>query len=124
ITKTGAVAAAPVMLDEKCPECGSQLATKHGPYGEYTGCSNYPECKYIKRETTGVACPRAGCKGEIVVKKSKRGKVFYGCSEYPKCDAVYWDKPIAEACQPVRCRCDFHILSQSRWLDTPLPDIN
>ncbi len=104
ITKTGAVAAAPVMLDEKCPECGSQLAIKHGPYGEYTSCSNYPECKYIKRETTGVACPRA-CKGEIVVKKSKRGKVFYGCSEYPKCDAVYWDKPLAEACP--QCQAPF-----------------
>ena len=105
ITKTGAVAAAPVMLDEKCPDCGAQLAIKHGPYGEYTGCANYPECKYIKRETTGVACPRPGCKGEIVVKKSKRGKVFYGCSEYPKCDAVFWDKPIAEACP--QCQAPF-----------------
>ena len=45
-----------------------------------------------------MACPRAGCKGEIVVKKSKRGKVFYGCSEYPNCDTVFWDKPVAEAC--------------------------
>jgi DNA topoisomerase-1 len=105
ITKTGAVAAAPVMLDEKCPECSSQLAIKHGPYGEYTACSNYPDCKYIKRETTGVACSRAGCKGEIVVKKSKRGKVFYGCSEYPKCDLVFWDKPVAEACP--QCRAPF-----------------
>ncbi|MBL8187862.1 MAG: type I DNA topoisomerase, partial [Acidobacteria bacterium] len=98
ITKTGAVAAAPVMLDERCPVCDSQLAIRQGPYGEFTACSTYPTCKYIKRETTGVPCPNAGCKGEIVVKKSKRGKVFYGCSEYPKCDAVFWDKPIAEAC--------------------------
>jgi DNA topoisomerase-1 len=101
ITKTGAVAAAPVMLEEKCPECGAQLAIKHGPYGEYTACSTYPECKFIKRETTGVA----GCKGEIVVKKSKRGKVFYGCSNYPECDAVFWDKPIAEACP--QCQAPF-----------------
>jgi len=105
ITKSGAVAAAPVMLDEKCPDCGAQLAVKHGPYGEYTACSNYPECKFIKRETTGVACPRPGCKGEIVVKKSKRGKVFYGCSNYPACDAVFWDKPIAEPCP--QCRAPF-----------------
>ena len=98
ITKTGAVAAAPVMLDERCPVCDSQLAIRQGPYGEFTACSTYPTCKFIKRETTGVACANAGCKGEIVVKKSKRGKVFYGCSEYPKCDAVFWDKPIAEAC--------------------------
>jgi DNA topoisomerase-1 len=98
ITKAGAVAAPPKMLDELCPECGSQLAIRQGPYGEYTACSRYPDCKYIKRETTGVPCPREGCKGEILVKKSKRGKYFYGCSEYPKCDTVFWDKPVAEAC--------------------------
>lgn len=97
ITKTGAVAA-PVMLDEQCPECGSQLAKRHGPYGEFTACSTYPECKYIKRETTGVPCTREGCTGEILVKKSKRGKYFYGCSEYPKCDTVFWDKPVSEPC--------------------------
>jgi DNA topoisomerase I len=97
ITKSG-VAAPPVMLDELCPVCGSQLAVRHGPYGEFTACSRYPECKYIKRVTTGVSCPRPGCKGEIIVKKSKRGKTFYGCSEYPNCDAVYWDKPVAEPC--------------------------
>jgi DNA topoisomerase-1 len=97
ITKSG-VAAAPVMLEEKCPECGSQLAKRHGPFGEFTACSRYPDCKYIKRETTGVPCPKPGCKGEILVKKSKRGKIFYGCSEYPNCDSVFWDKPVAEAC--------------------------
>src|SRR5262249_52499083 len=97
ITKSG-VAAAPVMLEEKCPDCGSQLAIRHGPFGEFTACSRYPDCKYIKRETTGVPCPKPGCKGEILVKKSKRGKIFYGCSEYPNCDAVFWDKPVAEAC--------------------------
>jgi DNA topoisomerase-1 len=95
LTKTGAVMAPPKMLDEKCPDCSGQLALKQGPYGEYTGCTN---CKYIKRETTGVACTRPGCKGELVVKKSKRGKVFYGCSGYPKCDRVYWDKPVASVC--------------------------
>jgi DNA topoisomerase I len=97
ITKSG-VAAAPVMLEEKCPECGSQLAIRHGPFGEFTACSRYPDCKYIKRQTTGVPCPKPGCKGEILVKKSKRGKIFYGCSEYPNCDSVFWDKPVAEAC--------------------------
>ncbi len=98
ITKSGAAAAPPVMLDERCPVCDSQLAIRQGPYGEFTACSTYPECKFIKRETTGVPCMRAGCKGEILVKKSKRGKYFYGCSEYPKCDTVFWDKPVAEAC--------------------------
>ncbi len=99
ISKTGEVAPAPVPLEgETCPVDGAQLVRRHGPYGEFVSCANYPTCKYIKRETTGVACAQPGCKGEIVVKKSKRGKIFYGCSEYPKCDAVYWDKPVAEPC--------------------------
>ena len=95
IAKSGAVMAAPQLLNENCPDCGAQIAVKQGPYGEYTGCT---ACKYVKRETTGVACTRPGCKGEIVVKKSKRGKVFYGCSGYPECDRVYWDKPVAKVC--------------------------
>jgi DNA topoisomerase-1 len=104
--KTGAVAPAPVPIEgEACPVDGAQLVRRHGPYGEFVSCANYPACKYIKRETTGVACPRAGCRGEIVVKKSKRGKVFYGCSEYPKCDAVYWDKPVSEPCP--QCNAPF-----------------
>ncbi|MDX6611720.1 MAG: topoisomerase [Blastocatellia bacterium] len=105
IAKSGVVAPAPVMLDEKCPVDGAQMVKRFGRFGEFTACSNYPKCKYIKRETTGVACPKPGCKGEIVVKKSKRGKLFYGCSEYPKCDAVYWDKPVIEPCP--QCNAPF-----------------
>jgi DNA topoisomerase I len=105
IARSGAVAPAPVPLDETCPVDGAQLVRRHGRFGEFVSCSNYPKCNYIKRETTGVACSRAGCRGEIVVKKSKRGKAFYGCSEYPKCDVVFWDKPIAEPC-PV-CNAPF-----------------
>ena len=116
ITKTGAVAAAPVLLEEKCPECGAQLAIRQGPYGEYTACSTYPDCKYIKRELTGVACTRAGCKGEIVVKKTKRRKAFYGCSEYPKCDVVFWDKPIPEACP--QCQAPFLLEKYNAKQDT------
>ncbi len=98
IARSGAVAPAPVPLDETCPVDGAQLVRRHGRFGEFVSCSNYPKCNYIKRETTGLACTRPGCRGEIVVKKSKRGKAFYGCSEYPKCDVVFWDKPIAEPC--------------------------
>ena len=98
IARSGAVAPAPVPLDEKCPLDGAQLVRRVGRFGEFISCSNYPKCKYIKQESTGVACPRPGCKGELVVKKSKRGKVFYGCSAYPDCDRVYWDRPIAERC--------------------------
>ncbi len=105
IARSGAVAPAPVPLDETCPVDGVQLVRRHGRFGEFVSCSNYPKCNYIKRETTGVACSRAGCRGEIVVKKSKRGKAFYGCSEYPKCDVVFWDKPIAEPCP--KCNAPF-----------------
>jgi len=98
IAKSGVVAPAPVPLDEKCPVDGAQLVRRFGRFGEFISCSNYPKCKYIKQETTGVSCPRPDCVGEIVVKKSKRGKAFYGCSQYPKCDAVYWDKPVSEVC--------------------------
>src|SRR5437762_476353 len=98
IAKSGVAAPAPVPLDEKCPVDGAQLVRRFGRYGEFISCSNYPKCKYIKQESTGVPCPRPGCKGELVVKKSKRGKVFYGCGTYPDCDRVYWDKPVLETC--------------------------
>ena len=105
--KSGAAVtvAPPVELDEECPKDGAKLVRRTGRFGEFVSCSNYPKCDYIQRETTGIACPKAGCKGEIVVKKSKRGKVFYGCSNYPKCDAVYWDKPIDEPCP--KCSAPF-----------------
>jgi DNA topoisomerase-1 len=88
--------APPVPLDETCPKDGAQLVRRQGRFGEFISCSNYPKCDYIKRESTGITCPKDG--GEIVVKKSKRGKVFYGCANYPKCDVVFWDKPVAQKC--------------------------
>ena len=66
----------PVELDEECPVDGAKLVKRTGRYGEFVSCSNYPKCKYVQRETTGIACPKAGCKGELVVKKTRRGKEF------------------------------------------------
>jgi DNA topoisomerase-1 len=86
-----------VPLDEVCPTCGKHLAIKHGRFGEYTACSDYPTCKYIKLKSTGVACGK-NCGGEIVERRSRRGKTFYGCSRYPDCDFVLWNKPIPEPC--------------------------
>ena len=105
--KSGATIAVapPVELDEICPKDKAKLVIRNGRFGEFISCSNYPKCDYIKRETTGIACPKPGCKGEIAVKKSRRGKVFYGCSNYPKCDAVYWDKPVGEPCP--KCNAPF-----------------
>ncbi len=84
-------------LDEKCPECGNNLVKKHGRYGPFTACSNYPKCKYIKKQTLGIACPEKVCTGEIVVRRAKRG-TFYGCSRYPECKFTSWEKPVAEPC--------------------------
>ena len=105
ISKSGIVAPAPVPLDELCPVDGVHLVKRFGRFGEFISCSNYPKCKYIKQESTGVHCHRPGCKGELVVKKSRRGKVFYGCSIYPDCEIVYWDKPVSEGCP--QCQSPF-----------------
>lgn len=98
--------AQPVELDEICPKDGAKLVRRQGRFGEFVSCSNYPKCDYVKRDTLGIACPRPGCKGEIVVKKSRRGKIFYGCSEYPKCDVVFWDKPVKDEHCP-NCNAPF-----------------
>ncbi len=85
---------------ESCPNCGSPLVIRNGKYGEFVACSNYPECKYIKKEEVEIkeicACPNCGNK--IVEKKSRRGKLFYGCNNYPKCKTAYWDKPTGKKC--------------------------
>jgi DNA topoisomerase-1 len=99
VVKEGtATAVADVLLDEKCPTCGSNLVLKHGRYGQFTACSNYPKCRYVKRQTLGIACPEKGCSGELVARRTKRGKTFYGCSRYPECKFTAWDKPVAEPC--------------------------
>ncbi|PYT28522.1 MAG: type I DNA topoisomerase [Acidobacteria bacterium] len=86
-----------VPLDEKCTQCGSNLVVKFGRYGEFTACSNYPTCKYVKQKTVGVKCPECS-EGEVVERRSKRGKTFYGCSRYPDCTFVAWGKPVPEKC--------------------------
>ncbi len=86
-----------IPLEESCPQCQSHLVKKFGRYGEFVACSNYPKCKYIKQKTIGVPCPNCS-QGEIVERRSKRGKTFFGCNRYPECDFVAWGKPIPEKC--------------------------
>ena len=86
---------------EMCPECGMPLVIRKGRYGEFVACSNYPECKYIKKEEKQIKeiidCPI--CKvGKIVERKTKKGKIFYGCNNFPKCKTAFWDEPISEFC--------------------------
>ena len=92
---------APTETGEVCPNCGSPMVIKKGKYGEFEACSNYPTCKYIKKEekaqTEIMDCPI--CKvGKIVEKKTKKGKIFYGCNNYPKCKTATWDIPNGDVC--------------------------
>ncbi len=88
---------ADVPLDEKCPQCDSNLVQKWGRFGEFTACSNYPKCKYVKQKTIGVKCPECS-EGEIIERRSKKGKTFFGCNRYPDCEFVAWNRPVAEKC--------------------------
>ena len=91
---------APTETGEMCPECGSPLVIRKGKFGEFVACSNYPTCKYIKKEEKQIKeianCPECG--GKIIEKTSKKGKVFYGCSNFPKCKVATWDMPTGELC--------------------------
>jgi DNA topoisomerase-1 len=90
----------PVQLEESCPKCGKPLLLRNGQYGEFISCSGYPKCKYIKQELLDVKCPKDG--GDIAVRKTKRGDVFYGCVNYPKCDFASNLKLINQVCP----KCD------------------
>lgn len=85
---------------EMCPECGHPLVIRKGKYGSFVACSNFPECKYIKQEKKEekIICDCPNCDGKIIEKKTRKGKIFYGCNNYPKCKTAYWDKPIGEKC--------------------------
>jgi DNA topoisomerase-1 len=91
--------------DEICPSCGKPMVIKHGRFGKFIACSGYPECKTTKPVTLGIACPEPGCSGELVERRSRRGRTFYGCSAYPSCKFVLWQRPVAEPCP--RCGAAF-----------------
>jgi DNA topoisomerase-1 len=98
VAKDGtAEAKADVLLDETCPRCRSRMARKHGRFGEFVACSNYPDCRYVKVNETDVTCPQCG-KAKIVERRSRRGKTFYGCAAYPDCDFVLWRRPVNKPC--------------------------
>jgi len=100
-------APAQVLLDEKCPNCESPLVIKTGKFGKFKACSAYPKCKTIVKEEVKVGpCPKEGCGGEIGQRRSKRGKVFFGCSNYPKCDFISWYPPVeGEKCE--KCSAEY-----------------
>ena len=81
-----------------CDKCGRQMVVKVGRYGKFIACPGYPECKNVLKfvEKTGVKCPK--CNGDVIVKHTKKKRVFYGCSNYPECDFVSWNEPVNERC--------------------------
>ena len=90
----------PEETGELCPECHNPLVIRKGKYGEFVACSDYPNCKYIKKEAKQenviIDCPN--CNGKIIERHTKKGKIFYGCSNFPKCKTAYWDIPTGEKC--------------------------
>jgi DNA topoisomerase-1 len=83
--------------DETCPTCARPMVIKHGRFGKFIACSGYPECKTTKPITLGIACPECE-KGQIVERRSRKGRTFFGCSAYPDCKFVLWQRPVAEPC--------------------------
>jgi DNA topoisomerase-1 len=94
------------LLEEKCPQCDSPLVLRRGKYGAFAACSAYPRCKYIKKEKTetGISCPLK-CGGTIIRRKTRKGRIFFGCSRFPECRYATWDEPLPQPC-PV-CGRDF-----------------
>lgn len=102
--------------NEICEKCGSPMVQKEGRYGPFLACSAFPTCKQTrsltaktrsKSEPTGVKCPEKGCTGELVSRRSKRGKLFYGCTRYPSCKFAIWDKPVPVMC--AKCGAPFMV---------------
>jgi DNA topoisomerase-1 len=100
--------------DQICPSCGSPMVIRRGRFGEFLACSRYPDCKTTSPISLGVACPRPGCGGYLTEKRSRRGKIFFGCSNYSKtkCDFVSWDRPLPQRCP--QCDAAFVVQKVSR----------
>ena len=105
--------------DKVCDKCGKPMLIKNGQYGKFMACSGYPDCKntqslvlngYLK--DTGVNCPKEKCSGKIVEKKSRRGKIFYSCDNYPDCDFAIWEKPVNTKCP--ECGADFLVEKKTK----------
>ncbi len=102
----------PETLDEKCPTCGGDLAVRRGRFGRFVACTKYPECRYTRPLGLGIACPEASCGGELVERRTRRGKVFFGCNRYPNCTFATWDRPVARPCPS--CDATFLVAKSSR----------
>ncbi len=121
--------AAEEVTDKTCEKCGRPMVIKRGRYGEFMACSGYPECKQTLSlhpngpgNPTGVTCPVKGCEGELIEKKSRRGKIFYGCNRFPACDFATWDKPVNKACPA--CGAGFMVIKKTKKEGTFMACLN
>jgi DNA topoisomerase-1 len=102
-----------------CVKCGKPMVQKEGRFGLFLACTGYPECKHTEsingdqnNKDTGVHCPQSDCNGTIVEKRSKRGKIFYGCANYPDCSFASWDKPVNKSCP--ECDADYLVEKETK----------
>lgn len=98
--------------ETQCEKCGSPMVVKTGRFGRFLACSAYPTCKATKPLPVGVKCPMPGCGGELVQKRTKKGRPFYSCSSYPRCEFALWDRPINKPCPS--CKAPFLVEKMSR----------
>jgi len=93
VTKTG-----PEPIGRACPDCGKELVIRYGRYGKFISCSGFPDCRHTEPwlEKIGVICPKDG--GDIVERKTRKGRIFYGCNQYPNCDFTSWKRPLPKPC--------------------------
>jgi DNA topoisomerase-1 len=98
--------------DEKCEKCGSPMVVKTGRFGKFLACSGYPACKTTKAIALGVKCPQPGCGGDLVQKRTRKGRNFYACSRYPQCEYALWDRPINKTCPT--CQAPFLVEKVSK----------
>ncbi len=111
----------PQVTEEKCDKCGAFMVIRSGRYGKFLACERYPECRTTRPIPLDFNCPKPGCNGKLVTRRSKRGRVFYGCNKYPACDFVSWTMPVKEKCP--KCGSEFMMerrLKNSRHLTCPV----
>jgi DNA topoisomerase-1 len=111
------VQAEPEPAGVTCENCGRPMVFKEGRFGRFIACSGYPECRNTKPITIGIACPQEGCGGELTERRSKRGKPYFGCSNFPACRFVVWQRPVPAACP--KCGAAFLLQRAARgrrWL--------
>jgi DNA topoisomerase-1 len=98
--------------DQICEKCGSPMVVKTGRFGKFIACSAYPECKTTKPLALGVKCPQPGCGGDLVQKRTRKGRSFYACSRYPECEYALWDRPVNKSCPT--CQAPFLVEKVSK----------